>query len=71
MVDALSLGGSTTIDGFSGLHQIKMPLRTPSELNMTLQFERKGHDLKLGGSVIGVLQFFLRIFRDKIGRTLD
>jgi hypothetical protein len=41
VLDALSLGGSTTFDGLSGLRQIKIPLRTHSTVKMTLLFERK------------------------------
>jgi hypothetical protein len=33
--------GSTTSDGLSGLHQIKIPLRTHSTVKMMLQFKRK------------------------------
>jgi hypothetical protein len=70
VLDAFHLGGSTTSDRFSGLHQMNIPLRTLYSLDDP-SIREKSTRLKARGLRATCPLVFLQIFRDKIGRTSD
>jgi hypothetical protein len=69
VLDALSLGGSTTSDIFSGVQQTQIPLRTHSTVKMTLQFERK-YPTQGSGALCHVSSgFFSGFFRIRLAEV--
>ena len=71
VLDALHLEGSTTSDDLSGIQPDSRPTQDTFYSQDDPLIREEVLDSRLGGSVPRVLRFFLRIFRDKIGRTSD
>jgi hypothetical protein len=71
VLDALHLGGSTTSDRFCGLLPDSRPIRDTFYNQEDPLIREEVLDSRLGGSVPRVLQFFLRILRNMVDKTLD
>ena len=71
VLDALHLGGSTTSDDLRGTQPDTRPTQDTFYSQDDPLIREEVLDSRLGGSVPRVLRFFLRIFRDKIGKTSD
>jgi hypothetical protein len=63
VLNALSLGGSTTAHGLSGLHQIQIPLRTHSQSRWPFNSREKYLTQGSGAPCHVSFRFFFRFFR--------